>query len=94
MSFNDVIKNSVLEALPPPTSPRCAGGGAGHHHPAGRVSVCGVPAGQPQRFYSRDFNKALALMPVITAAIAASTGTPADGLVVRSIRRVPRARRN
>ena len=34
------------------------------------------------------------LVAVITAAIAASTGTPADGLVVRSIRRVPRARRN
>ena len=34
------------------------------------------------------------LVAVITAAIAASTGAPADGLVVRSIRRVPRARRN
>lgn len=31
----------------------------------------------------------LELVAVITAAIAASAGTPADGLVVRSIRRVP-----
>ena len=31
----------------------------------------------------------LELVAVITAAIAASEGTPADGLVVRSIRRAP-----
>ena len=46
-----------------------------------------VPAPAPAA--EEDLTDDLELVAVITAAIAASEDTPADGLVVRSIRRVP-----
>ena len=70
MSFNDVIKNSVLEGF-----------ASTDITPAALAVVLGITTllgvylyvvyrlASRNAFYSRDFNKALALMPVITAAI-------------------------
>ncbi len=49
-----------------------------------------VPAAEPQ--LEEDLTDDLELVAVITAAIAASEGVPADGLVVRSIKRAPASR--
>lgn len=59
------------------------------HPPAPLKTKPAAPANVQSAALQQNLTDDLELVAVITAAIAASTGTPADGLVVRSIRRVP-----
>ena len=70
MSFNDVIKNSVLEGFASTDiTPAALAVVLGSSTLLGVYLYVVYRLASRNAFYSRDFNKALALMPVITAAI-------------------------